>query len=80
MNYIHYGSIELIHKQRLQDVMRANQLRQARGNKPHGMIIVLNNVRNVVASLLISAGERVRQEPVRRSELDAKPIEATRQA
>lgn len=80
MNYIHYGSIELIHEQRIQDAIRADQLRQASSKKPHRITIALTNLRNLAATILIAAGEHVRQEPVRRPELDAKSTKATQRA
>lgn len=83
MNLFLHGSeqqVLVIHERRIQEAMRANQLRQMRGHKPHGMIVALNNVRNFIALMLISAGEHVRQEPVRRPDLDAKPLKAARQA
>jgi hypothetical protein len=64
--------IHAINARRRKDVVLAQQLREARIDRP-------NRLRVALADLLIAAGERIRQQPAR-PEATADPVKAVRPA
>jgi hypothetical protein len=64
--------IHAINARRLKDIMQAQQLREARIDRP-------SRLRAAIADLLIAAGDRLRQQPAR-PESTANPVKAVRPA
>jgi len=68
------------HSERLQKVMLTEQLRAAGIERQSSAAIIVNRLRGAIGNMFIAAGERLRQEPVRRPELDRAPLKTARQS
>ena len=72
--------VHAVNGKRLRDAMLAEQLRLANGERSGRLSAAIAGVRGSLGSLLIAAGESLRQEPARPPEVDAAPVDAVRHA
>lgn len=50
---------------RLDEALKIEQLRQAKGTRQNRLATVVSNLRFAIGTLLITTGERIRREPTR---------------
>ncbi len=83
MNYMSIDAeshLSAIQAQRLQDMMLAEQIRLARGERESRLAAAARTVRASIGSVFIAAGERIRPEPTTLPKLDVDPVDGVRHA
>jgi hypothetical protein len=59
--------VQAVTTRRLQEALRAEQIRHATANEPRGIPRIITNIRVAVGMSLIAFGERLRSEPAART-------------
>lgn len=55
--------VQASNDKRLADATKAQQIRMARAGRPSFSMLAMNRIRTSIGTMLISAGERLRQDP-----------------